>query len=197
MPKRLALVLAVVALAWLPIVHSLLSRPTEPAPAASDTSASQLTAAADPAPTQPAPKPVLKFAPMQPPPAPAAPTPAPVPEKDPFEEVSQRPAKFRDTFESETRDAFWANEQEPNLQHMLEAVEFTPEEYSEVACRRTVCRVTFKRPRISESRAIALYARVLTGFGDAQLVLHDADTDKQGQIYVLRKDYKLESPRAK
>jgi hypothetical protein len=192
MPKRLVLVVAVIALAWIPYVHSLLSRAPDPQPEAEETKAAPLTAAPEAAPAAPQPaKPVLRF--VEPPPV-AQPHPPAAPEPDPFAEVSARPAKFRAAFDSETRDAFWANDSEPKLKEMLEAVEFPAEEYTQIACRRTVCRITFKRPRISESRAIALYARVLTGFGDAQLVLHDSDSPEQGQLYVLRQGYKLEAP---
>lgn len=195
MPKRLVLVVAVIALAWIPYVHSLLSRAPEPQPEAEETMAAPLTAA-EPAPAAPQPaKPVLRFVEPQPAPQPQ-PVPA-APEPDPFDAVAQRPAKFRATFDSETRDAFWANDSEPKLKDMLDAVQLLPDEYTDIACRRTVCRITFKRPRISENRAIALYSRVLTGFGDAQLVLHDSDSPEQGQLYVLRQGYKLEAPGSK
>jgi hypothetical protein len=188
MRKPLALVIAALALAWLPYVHTLITRPER---VVEKTTTTRLTAASEPGRPVAVPAPHSPVAKAK---APAAPVVTAAPEQKPeLDQLALRPERFRATFESEPRDGFWANDHEQKLNELLQAVEFKPEEVAGVACRTTVCRITFKQPRVSESRAINLYSRVMTVFGDAHLALHDATSDQPAHLYVLRKDYALSS----
>ena len=136
------------------------------------------------APAQPA---VTAVAPKSAPAQPAAPAP------EQAEPVPDRNALFASRFESEPRDALWANEQEPALKKQLSEIEITDENLSAVECRRTVCRVTFKHPRVNERQAINMYSRALTSFGDVQLANHDPGSTESAHFYTLRKGYKLDA----
>jgi hypothetical protein len=191
MRKPIALVVAALALAWLPYIHTLITRAKSPDPVAKKTSNTPLTAASEPVRPVAVPASHSLVAKAK---APAAPVVTTAPEQKPeLDQLALRPERFRATFESEPRDGFWANDHEQKLNELLQAVEFKPEEVADVACRTTVCRITFKQPRVSESRAINLYSRVMTVFGDAHLALHDATSDQPAHLYVLRKDYALSS----
>jgi hypothetical protein len=104
-----------------------------------------------------------------------------------------RNALFAHRFETETRDALWANEQEPALKKQLSEIELKDDSVSAVECRSTVCRVTFKRPRVSEGEAIHMYSRLLTTFGDVQLANHDPGSAEAAHFYTLRKGYTLDT----
>lgn len=142
--------------------------------------------------------PPMAATPIPPPVAPVAPKPATArpaaPGPEPGDPTPDRNVLFAERFESETRDASWANEQEPALKQQLTEVEMTDEKVSAVECRRTVCRVTFKGPRLNEGEAIHLYSRALTSFGDVQLANHDSGSAEVAHFFTLRKGYKLDAP---
>ena len=53
---------------------------------------------------------------------------------------------FRSTFDRETRDAQWAEREEPRLTQLLSSSGVPATAISEVRCQSTVCRVSFTRP---------------------------------------------------
>lgn len=106
-----------------------------------------------------------------------------------LEATTNHAALFQRAYDTEPRDAFWANDEEPSLKQLLAAVEFDPEELTEVTCKRTVCRVTFKEA-IPEGRLVSLQARLLSHFGDMSLDNKNHETT----LYVLRNDYTLQAP---
>jgi hypothetical protein len=131
-------------------------------------------------------------------PAPVAPKPASAPAPAPAAEERgatppDRNALFAARFDAETRDALWANEQEPALKKQLSEIELKDDSVSAVECRRTVCRVTFKKPRINEGQAINMYSHLLTTFGDVQLSNHDPGSAEDAHFYTLRKGYTLDA----
>lgn len=181
-------IVAAVGVIWYFYLSSLRAEHTGSVKASKAAADSAPPLAAKPAAPVPI-KPAHPSAPAQQPVARAA-DPAP-PEPDVVEPISDRNALFATRFDSETRDAFWANDQEPALKKQLTESTLTDDDVSAVECRRTVCRVTFKNPRVNESQAINLYSRVLTTFADVQLAMHDATSAEPAHFYALRKGYTL------
>lgn len=186
MRKWLALgAVIVVVVLWYSYFSSSRAEQTE-RDEASEAQAENEPSAPPPMAATPTPPPVAPVAPKPATPQPAAPAP------EPGDPMPDRNVLFAKRFESETRDALWANEQEPVLKNQLSEVEIKDESVSAVECRSTVCRVTFKRSRLNEGEAINLYQRALTTFGDVQLANHDLGSPEVAHFYTLRKGYKLD-----
>jgi hypothetical protein len=102
---------------------------------------------------------------------------------------------FRKTFDSEPRDAFWAADEEPRLSRLFQSSGVPSDVMSEVACRKTVCRVSFRALDLENKVLAPLYEKLGDEFG-TQLALDDGSTHdaEHATLYVLRKGYTLEAP---
>jgi hypothetical protein len=107
--------------------------------------------------------------------------------------LEERIASFRRAFDTEPRDAFWANDQEAALSSLMEAEEFTAEDIAEIACRRSVCRILFKDPQPTPNRTFTALARLRGHFGDVHFVPQESTSDPAAQLYLLRQGYALEA----
>jgi hypothetical protein len=75
----------------------------------------------------------------------------------------------------------------------MDAEEFTSEDISEIACRRTVCRIAFKDPQPTADRTFTALARLRGYFADVHFVPHEAPSEPPAQLYLLRQGYALEA----
>ena len=102
---------------------------------------------------------------------------------------------FRKVFDSETRDAFWAADAEPQLTKLFQSQGVAGDALEEVACRKTVCRVEFRALDLEDKVLAALYTQLGKDYG-TRLALddgahHDAE---RAALYVLRDGYTLDEP---
>ncbi len=104
---------------------------------------------------------------------------------------------FRTTFETEPRDGFWATDEEPRLTKLFRGAGVHKEVITEVACRKTVCRVGFNEGELDDEVEAKLYAALRSEFGTS-LALDSklGSAQERAVLYVLRKGYSLE-PHAK
>ena len=155
--------------------------------------------AADPNPPSPSPSPSPLPPPAAAPPSapeePPKPADPPHPDPEPPRSPEDRARAFHGAFEAETREAAWADEQEPGLRQLTAAAGVAAEDVADVACRRSVCKLTFKASQLPEGLEAALQARIKTEFGDTLLETHDPQSDKPAQLYVLRSGFPLAPPR--
>lgn len=154
--------------------------------------------AADPNPPSPSPSPLPPpaAAPPSAPEEPPKPADPPHPDPEPPRSPEDRARAFHGAFEAETREAAWADEQEPGIRQLAAAAGIPAEDLVDVACRRSVCKLTFKASQLPEALEAALQARIKTEFGDTLLETHDPQSDKPAQLYVLRSGFSLAAPRA-
>jgi hypothetical protein len=104
---------------------------------------------------------------------------------------------FRSAFESQPRDSFWAVEEEPRLAGLIHAVGVPEGVISEVACRKTVCRVAFGSLDLDKEIELKLYSRLREAYGHTlALEVRDLEGGAHAALYVLRTGYKLDSPAA-
>jgi hypothetical protein len=102
---------------------------------------------------------------------------------------------FRSTFDRESRDAAWANGEEPRLTQLLAGAGVPESAIGEVRCQSTVCRIALNSVDLKAVQQSPLYqlisSRVKDEFGTLGL-----DASGEGQqhaaFYVLRKGYELE-----
>ena len=102
------------------------------------------------------------------------------------------PRVFNTAFESERRDGAWADEQEPSISQLMAAVGVAREDIVDVACRRSVCRVSFKPAQLDAEVAAALQAKASADFAQALLESHDAQSEHGAVLYLLRSGHALE-----
>lgn len=106
--------------------------------------------------------------------------------------TEQVPA-FRKTFEAEPRDGFWAADEEPRLQKLFRTAGVAATDVSEVACRKTVCRVIWNAAASDNDETTKLYAALRDGYGTGlALDSKQLERDEHASLYVLRKGYQLE-----
>jgi hypothetical protein len=102
---------------------------------------------------------------------------------------------FRNAFETQPRDAFWAAEEEPRLVGLIHAVGVPEGVISEVACRKTVCRAAFGSLDLDKEIELKLYSRLRETYGHTlALEVREIEGGAHAALYVLRKGYKLDSP---
>ncbi|HEX7480017.1 MAG TPA: hypothetical protein VF331_19625 [Polyangiales bacterium] len=101
---------------------------------------------------------------------------------------------FRAAFEAEPRDGFWAADEEPRLGKLFHGAGVALADVSEVACRKTVCRVIWNAAASDAEEANKLYAALHDGYGSGlALDSKQAERDEHAALYVLRKGYQLET----
>lgn len=100
---------------------------------------------------------------------------------------------FRKVFDAEPRDAFWANDEEGKLRALFVAAGATADTLAEVACRTTVCRVTFTPDELEIEALGKLYDGLRARHPDGLALDHKAEpVGQRGTLYMLRAGYKLE-----
>ena len=186
----------------------------EPEPAAQPAEAEEPAVVAQPVHHPPEPsaqpaEPVAQAEPAQPPAAEeTAPKPKPEPEQ-PAENAATPEAnsaaaaqaialapQFRSTFDSESRDAQWAEHEEPRLTQLLATSGIPASAISEVRCQSTVCRVSFSQSDLEHTSPLqlaGLVQKVREEFGPS-LALDPAkreNGDQAAAFYVLRKGFEL------
>ena len=157
-----------------------------------------------PMPLSAAPKPVpvrpVAFKAEPTPAAASPPAPAETPEdKEPRVQPAERAdtrelaLAFRKAFDSEPRDAFWASDEEPRLAHLLQGFGLPEGAIAEVACRKSVCRVSFTKFELDSELETKLSAKVADEFNHgAAFEPRNPDSEEHAPLYVLRAGYKLE-----
>ena len=214
MRRWLALGVAAVGVAWTPfLISEWVRQPAKtradlPAPTSSaNENESQLSAAT--AEAAPVPKPLA--APKPEPAAPTAPQPiaaaepsakaevpqpqqAPGPSEPAAESGEARTRDFRNVFDDEPRDAFWAGTEEPRLIGLLHGAGVAEAAIGDVACRKTVCRVAFRSADLEDELENKVAERMRAEFAELVLDMHDADSEQHATLYVLRSGFRLEPP---
>jgi hypothetical protein len=151
MKKWIALGAGLVALSWTSFLYTKVM-PVEPPSTPAVPRAAEAPAATDvPRESEPPDVPQLAAAPAEGTPPPAseatAVAPSPMPASGYFDEMQR-------AFESESRDASWANEHEADIPPLLADVGFPDDALDgEVSCRRALCRFPL---RVVENDALAL-----------------------------------------
>jgi hypothetical protein len=102
---------------------------------------------------------------------------------------------FRSAFDRESRDAQWAEHEEPRLSQLLSTSGVPASAIGEVRCQSTVCRVSFNASDLEKTsplQLVQLVQRVREEFGPS-LALDPAkrEGDQSAAFYVLRKGYEL------
>jgi hypothetical protein len=115
--------------------------------------------------------------------------------QEPSRTADERTRAFNGTFEAEPRDGAWADEQEPGIRQLMAAAGVASEDVTEVVCRRSVCKLTFKAPQLPEDVAAALQTRIKAEFGDTMLETHDPQSTRPAHLYILRSGFALQPPR--
>jgi hypothetical protein len=100
-----------------------------------------------------------------------------------------RARAFRKLFDEEPRDSFWANDQELGLRGAVQSLSVPAAAIGDVACRRTVCRITFSAPQLESELESRVLIRMQQDFSAALLENHDVESDKRAMLYVLRSGY--------
>jgi hypothetical protein len=102
---------------------------------------------------------------------------------------------FRSAFDRESRDAAWANGEEPRLTQLLAGAGVPASAIGEVRCQSTVCRVALNSV---DAKAVQqsplyqlLYQRVRDEFGTLGLDNAGGDGEQHAAFYVLRKGAEL------
>lgn len=102
---------------------------------------------------------------------------------------------FRSAFDRESRDAAWANGEEPRLAQMFAGAGVPASAIGEVRCQSTVCRVALTSV---DAKAVQqsplyqlLYQRVRDEFGTLGLDATGSDGEQHAAFYVLRKGAEL------
>jgi hypothetical protein len=105
---------------------------------------------------------------------------------------------FRKTFEAETRDAFWAVDEEARLGALMQASGFAQARIAELACRKTVCRMVYGTSDLDHDVEQKFWGRVRELYGST-LALERLSTgsEPQAAVYVLRAGFRLEPPPAR
>jgi hypothetical protein len=100
---------------------------------------------------------------------------------------------FRKVFDAEPRDAFWANDEEGKVRAVFVGAGAAAEAITEVACRKTVCRVTFVPDEVEPDALAKLYDTLRTRHPDGLALDHKPEPVGQpGVLFVLRPGYQLE-----
>ena len=101
---------------------------------------------------------------------------------------------FRAEFDSQTRDAFWASEEEPRFKQHFSAVGVPDGMITEVACRKSVCRAVFGALDLDKEIEQKLYARLRENYGNKlTLDVREIEGGGRAALYILRPGYKLEA----
>jgi hypothetical protein len=102
---------------------------------------------------------------------------------------------FRSAFARESRDAAWANGEEPRLTQLLAGAGVPSNAISEVRCQSTVCRVALTSVDVKAAQQSPLYQllyqRVRDEFGTLGLDTAGTDGEQHAAFYVLRKGAEL------
>jgi hypothetical protein len=105
---------------------------------------------------------------------------------------------FRSTFDRESRDATWANGEEPRLTKLLAGAGVPESAISEVRCQSTVCRIALNSADLKAVQQSPLYqliaSRVKDEFGTLGLDAN-GEGEQHAAFYILRKGYELEHAR--
>jgi hypothetical protein len=120
-------------------------------------------------------------------------------EKDDKKEASATPESlapaFRSTFARESRDAAWANGEEPRLTQLLAGAGVPSSAIGEVRCQSTVCRVALNSVDVKAAQQSPLYQllyqRVRDEFGTLGLDTAAGDGEQHAAFFVLRKGAEL------
>ncbi len=98
---------------------------------------------------------------------------------------------FRKTFDAETRDGFWADDHEPKLRAFFAAAGVSDRAVSEVACRKTVCRIVFGLDALGDEVETKLFKASQQELGN-DFAVDPKYNDAHAALYELRKGYQLE-----
>jgi hypothetical protein len=99
---------------------------------------------------------------------------------------------FHKVFDAEPRDAFWANDEEPKIHALFKAAGAAPEAISELACRTTVCRMTFIPDELDPEALGKLYAGLRTRYAESLALEAKGSVGEKATLFVLRPGYQLE-----
>jgi hypothetical protein len=107
---------------------------------------------------------------------------------------SDQLAAFRKALDAETRDGYWAGDQETKLRALFTHAGVSDDSLGEITCRKTVCRIVFHLTDLDSEAENKLFKSVQEelGAGGAPIALDAKYDGTIAALYVLRQGYKLE-----
>jgi hypothetical protein len=216
MRKWLVIGLILLGMVWGPYVYTELSRSPQKSHGRGrhgfhmfgDDDDEPAAGAPAPEPAEPSAEPSAEKKPEEPQPSaattpePKAAAPSPEPEKavaaDPPDAGAPRPSwpaallpAFRKTFDSEPRDAFWAQAEEPKLRALFHGAGVTDDSLVTISCLKSVCRIAFDPGDLDADVENKIFEAIQKTFPEA-FALDPEHGEAHASLFVLRDGYKLE-----